>query len=259
MDLLNRTNWVAPAVALLFGTGCGDLIGAIGDEGKLEFYLVTDYELEETDLRDAVIVAGHEQRIDISLTSKGNEEIEDARDLEYRMVPSAGWSIEPLTGEATENDPPDMHIVVSEPGVYEFQAMHGDEVFDSLELEFEDSNALELSVRVRSPWGENFDTVPTGQTSVVEEGSQATFLAIPLGATGNRLAGDLEVEARADPIELVVPGESIGGVYEDGYWLIKGAIDFYFINPGEVTISLEDTVSGAIGSHDFTIEPIQSP
>jgi hypothetical protein len=54
----------------------------------------------------------------------------------------------------------------------------------------------------------------------------------------------------------VVPGVSLGGVYEDGYWTVSGEIDFYFIEPAETTITITDTSSGGQGEHRFVVEPV---
>jgi hypothetical protein len=238
--------------------GCGDLIGATGDEGRLRFTLYTTYEVEETDLRDVTIVGGHEQRIDVELTSKGEDEIDEPSQIRYSLTPSAGVTIDE-DPDADDDDPPDIEITVDEPGDYRLEATVGTEVVDSIDLSFAPSTALELDVRVRSPWDDDFTTVPSGEVTAMEEGSQATFLPIPLDDTGDRLAGDLTTEVAADPEELVVPGASIGGVYEDGYWLVVGAIDFYFIDPGEVTITITDPVSGADGTHEFLVENVGAP
>jgi len=244
--------WAVAALALVPTlSACGDLTDAESDNGLFRFRLVTDYEVPEDDLRDATIVAGHEQELDIDLTNAGEDEVEDASDITYRITPSDGVETD-LFGGSSSN-PPDLDINVPETGTYRIDAMLGGEVVDGIDLMFETSDAIELSVRVRQPWGEDFNKA-NGASSTVTEGAQATFLPIPLGTGGKRLAGDIEVDVTATPEELVVPGASVGGVYEQGVWTVSGEIDFYFIDPGDVDIRLLDTVSGAEGTHSFTVE-----
>lgn len=241
----------ALSLGLVSLTACGDLTDAESDNGLFRFRLVTDFEVPEDDLRDATIVAGHEQELDIDLTNAGEDQIEDASDITYRITPSDGVETD-LFGGSSSN-PPDLDINVPETGTYRIDAVLDGEVVDGIDLMFETSDEIELSVRVRQPWGNDF-TKADGASSTVTEGAQATFLPIPLGAAGNRLAGDIEVDVTASPEELVVPGASVGGVYEQGVWTVSGEIDFYFIDPGTVDITLLDTVSGAQGMHTFTVE-----
>jgi len=233
-------------------TACGDLTSAEGDEGLLRFTLVTDFEVPESDLRDATIVAGHWQSLDVELTSLGREEIEDAGALTYEVSPSV--DVQPEGGG--DDDPPDLRLLANEPGTVRIDALEAGVVVDGIDLQFDEAASLELSVRVRIPWEEDFVVVPTGETTTVIEGSQATFLPIPLDASGDRLAGDIETEVTADPRWSVVPGVSLGGVYEDGYWTVSGEIDFYFIEPAQTTITVTDTVSGGQGQHTFMVEPV---
>lgn len=245
-----------PALALLAITGtlctaaCGDLIDTEGDNGLLRFRLVTDYEVPEDDLRDATIVAGHEQEFDIDLTNAGEDEIEDASDITYQVTPSDGVQTD-LFGGSSSN-PPDLDLIIPDTGSYRIDAVLNGEIVDGVDLQFESSDSIELSVRVRQPWGEDFSKAD-GTSSTVTEGAQATFLPIPLGNGGARLVGDIEVDVAATPPELVVPGASVGGVYEQGVWTVSGEIDFYFIDPGTVDITITDTVSGASGMHTFTV------
>lgn len=237
-------------------SGCGGFAGATGDEGLLRFTLVTDFELPSTDLKEVTIVAGHEQRLDVDLTQDGAREIENPEDLTY-TIDAPGMITEQFPHE---DDPPDAVLTITEPGAVRLEAVDETGAFvDGLDLAFDESTSLELSVRVRQPWLEAFVEQPEGAVSTVIEGSQATFLPIPLDANGERLAGDLEAQATVDPEWAVVPGASVGGVYENGYWTLSGEIDFYFIEPGDVTVTITDAVSQAEGSHDFSVEAVEKP
>lgn len=246
---------VLPLVSVLVA-GCGDFAGATGDQGLLRFTLITDFELPSNDLREVTIVAGHQQRLDVDLTQEGAANIDDPGALTYSI--DVGGGIEEQFG--SDDDPPDALITITDPGPVRLEALDATGAFvDGLDLEFDESTALELDVRVRAPWEDKLEPQGEGQVSVVTEGSQATFLPIPLDASGERLAGDLEATAQVDPEWAVVPGASVGGVYENGYWTLKGEIEFYFIEPGAVTVTVTDAVSGADGTHEFTVEAVQKP
>lgn len=251
--MLRSIAWMVLSLPLL--AGCGDLTSAESDQGLLRFTLVTDYEVPEGDLRDATIVAGHWQRFDVDLTQKGAAEIDDPSALTYEAAPNA--TVE-LSDSGDEDDPPDMRILVDGAAPVRIDALIDGAEIDGIDFDFDEAASLELSVRVRTPWEGDFDAVPTGETTTVTEGSQATFLPIPLDAAGDRLAGDIETEVTADPQWAVVPGVNVNGVWEDGYWTSSGEIDFYFIDPADVTITVTDTVSGGQGEHRFTVEPVDT-
>lgn len=254
---MRLSNWTCPCLcACVFAVGCGDFAGATGDQGLLRFTLVTDFELPSNDLRDLTIVAGHQQRLDVDLTQDGAASIDAPEDLTY-TIDAAGNVAEQF---GSEDDPPDALITITDPGTVRLEAIDATGAFvDGLDLEFDESTALELDVRVRAPWEDELDKQDEGVVSSVVEGSQATFLPIPLDESGERLAGDLEATAAVDPEWAVVPGASVGGVYENGYWTLKGEIEFYFIEPGDVTVTVTDAVSGAEGTHDFSVDPVQKP
>jgi hypothetical protein len=240
------------AVSCLLLLACGDSTSAEGDQGLLRFTLVTDYEVPQSDLRDATIVAGHRQELDVELTQAGASEIDDPELLVYEVTPE----VEVESIGAGEGDPPDLGLLVSDPGRYRIDALVDGLPVDGIDLEFDRTASIELSVRVRVPWEEDFLEVPEGEVTTVVEGTQATFLPIPLGAGGERLAGDIETEGTVDPRWSVVPGASLGGLYEDGYWTVSGEIDFYFIEPADTTVTITDTVSGGSGSHQFVVEAV---
>jgi hypothetical protein len=192
----------------------------------------------------------------VDLTQDGAASIDDPGALTY-SIDAAGTVKEFEWGD---DEPPDALITITEPGPVRLEALDETGAFvDGLDLEFDESTALELDVRVRAPWEDELVPQDEGEVSNVTEGSQATFLPIPLDASGERLAGDLEATAAVDPEWAVVPGASVGGVYENGYWTLKGEIEFYFIEPGDVTVTVTDAVSGADGTHDFSVEAVQKP
>ncbi len=230
--------------------GCGDLTDAVGDQGRVELTLATDYEVDGA-LDEVTLVAGHKQSLSVDLTSKGEDEIVEPEDLTYRLDPSAGASIDAVGGGGSE--PPDIEVLVTKPGTYRLLVVSKGKEVDSFTLKFDTSASLELVVKVRAPWQDKFEDVSEAKTSVVAEGSQAVFLPIPLDKAGDRLAGRIETRAVADPSVKVVSGSDINGVYEQGVWTGSGKIEFYFIDPGEITVTVTDLVSKATGKHAFSV------
>lgn len=235
--------------------GCGDVTSATGDQGKLRFSLGTDFEVPESNLRDATIVARHTQRINVDFTGRGRKQIEDPLAIRYEI--SSGTAT-PVGG--SESSPPSLNVNVVDSGEVRLRALVDGEEIDGITLQFEQPDSLELSVRVREPWGDDLDTVATGVPTTVQEGSQITFVPIPLGVDGSRLAGEISTESSVDDRSAVVPGQSLIGVYEDGVWRVNGNIEFYLIDPTDgVTFTVTDTVTGAIGQHTFIVEDFTGP
>jgi hypothetical protein len=238
---------------ILFATACGDWTSSMGEEGRLYYTLYTEYETPQAELRDAKIVTGHLQRIDVSLTAKGYRDIDSPGSIAHSARPDQGVSI---TGEGgSESSPPDIRILVDDPGRYTIESRADGEVVDWIELQFEMPETFQLISLVRPPWGEDFLTM-TGDPIQVEEGSQVAFQPVPEDGQGQRLAGDMTTELGVEPDWAVVPGMSVGNVYEDGYWSIAGEANFYFIDPGIVTFTVTDPVSGATGEQTFEVTPV---
>jgi hypothetical protein len=240
---------LAPSIALL-AIGCGDITDSVGEQGRLRFSLATDYEVEEDELSDATLVARHVQHLDVDLTNKGEDDINEPDEITYRFNPDTDTDIDTLTG--SDDDPPDVDITVNKPGTYDLEAIYKGRVVDSIELDFDTPDSLEISVKVREPFDDDFEDVAAQGTVQVPEGSQAAFLPIPKRGT-KRLAGDMQTNVTATPKELVVPGHGASFVKEQDVWSAEGNIDFYFIDPGTVTITISDPMSTAKGSFTFDV------
>lgn len=236
--------------------GCGDQTSSAGDEGNLLYTLFTDYDVPEDQLTDARLVTGHEQRLLVSLTSRGLQEVDSPGRIQHTVLPAAGVFVTNQGG--SESNPPDLRILVSAPGKYTVESRDGGELVDRITLTFEEPGDFELRAHVRAPWGEDFQAA-SGDPITVEEGSQVTFQAVPLDAAGERLAGDMTTDIAVDPTWAVVPGEGVLETYEDGVWTVGGEVNFYFIEPGVVTFSVIDPVSGATGDQDFEVTPVVQP
>jgi hypothetical protein len=238
-------------LAALLAIGCGDITDSVGEQGRLRFSLATSYEVEESELRDATIVAGHAQHIDVELTNKGEDDIEEPDEITYRFRLSTEADADVSTQLAGGDDPPDVEVNVHRPGTYELEALYKGKVVDAIELSFDSPDSLEIALQIRRPYDDDFDPV-SGTSVQIEEGTQAVFLPIPKKGT-QRLVGSILTEVSATPRELVVPGEGASFVAEQGVWSAEGNIDFYFIDPGMVTVTISDPVSKASGSFNFEV------
>ena len=250
MTMGRWTTWIALSLAALLSVGCGDVTASVGKQGRLRFSLGTDYEAEEDELTDATLVAGHKQHIWVDLTGKGEDDIDEPNEITYRMRPDEGAEVE--SDEGSKRDAPDAYVLARKAGKYELEAVYKGKVFDSISLDFDVPDALEIKVKVRLPYHDDFDDAGDAAVTEVPEGTQATFLPIPKKGK-RRLLGDIETSVKATREELVVPGAGASFVYEQSVWSIEGNIDFYFIDPGELTIIITDPVSRAFGEYDFRI------
>jgi hypothetical protein len=246
------SRFISPLALLmaLLAIGCGDITDAIGEQGRLRFSLATSYEVDEDELTDATIVARHTQRLAVDLTNKGEDDIDEPDEVTYRLNPATNSDVQTLTGSAS--DPPDVTLRVDEPGVYELEAVYKGKIVDSIELKFDTPDSLEIALQLRKPFEHDFDDVESSGTVTVPEGTQAVFLPIPKKGT-RRLVGAMQTDVTASPKELVVPGEGASFVSEQAVWSAEGNIDFYFIDPGTVTITISDPMSDASGSFTFEV------
>ena len=234
-------------------TGCGDLTSATGEYGRVNYTLHTNYLVQEAMLTQVGIITGHPQHIGTSLTDAGeNVAGDDAGEITHQVTPSEGVTIEEMDND---DDIADFYVTVETAGEYTFEAINGPDLFDRIDLVFETPVELELLTRVRIPYSDEWDTLSDGET-LVEEGSQVAFLPIPINENGDRIAGDFDVLLEADPEWAVAPAYNLIGVYEQNIVGSASPVSIYFIEPGEVTVSLTDTVNGTSASWDFDVLPV---
>ncbi len=232
----------------------GDRTASVGDNGKLRYELQTNYEVPESDLRDARIVTGHRQELKITLTDQGRDDVDNPEALRHALKPSAGTTVETLDN-GSESDPPDVRITVASPGTYTLESRQGGDLVDKITLTFAEPAGFEIVTRMRGPWESSFVEV-AGDPITLEEGSQVVLLPIPLDAKQQRLAGELSTEVGVSPAWAVTPGMSVIATYEQGVWSAGGEIDFYFIEPATVTFSIQDPVSKAVTDQAFDVTPV---
>ena len=238
------------ALAVL-AAGCGDFTDAVGDEGLIRVSIYSNHEISADDLRNVGIVAGHPQKFDVTLTETGRQKISRPDDLTYTLTPDPGVAFALESG-----GPPDFTITVPETGMFRLDAIDQGMAVDGVDLRFETVASFELVVKVRAPFTEDFVVQPSGQTSMVTEGSEVVFIPVPRGADGERLAGDVVSAAAFDPAWTVVPDIDVEANWENGILTSKGEGTFYIIEPGTITLTVTDTVGGGSGQHVFAVAPI---
>lgn len=250
-------------IFLLPLAACGvDSATANGELGRMEFTLVSDYYLSEHDLGESNLVTGHEQVFSVGLTGAGEEDAKGAADeVEYVVVPDDGVTLSQSgpDDDSGEDDPdadlpPGFSLEVTEPGDYQIEARLDGETFDRITLSFDTPQSLELSLYAREPWAEEFAKLDGEGPFTVEEGAQLAWLPIPLGGDGERLLGDIESSMSADPAEAVVPAANVEHVNEDEVQTFFRADSLYFIEAGELTVTVSDTVNPAAAAVSFTVE-----
>jgi hypothetical protein len=237
-------------------TACGvDNVGSNGELGRLSFSLGSDWYLEPTQLTDVGIVTGHSQSLGISLTERGEHQADDhAHAITYAVTPSAGVTLEQGGGEDTDDTtPPWLSLTVSDPDLYSLEADLDGELFDRIQLRFDTPTSLELTQFTRAPYADDFVALPATATATVAEGTQLAWLPIPIGDSGERLAGELGTAMTADPQDLVVPAANVSHVNEDQTYGDTEVASLYFIEPGAVTVTVADTVNAASASQAFEV------
>ncbi len=249
--------------ALLLLAACGvDSATANGELGRMQFTLISDYYLSEHDLTDASLVTGHEQYFGVELTGDGEDLAgHEADEIEYVVVPEDGASLsQPGPDDDSGEDdgdaelPPNFQITVTDPGDYQVEARLRGETFDRITLGFDTPASLELVLYVREPWAQEFQDLAGAGPFTVREGSQLAWLPVPLGTTGDRLLGDIEATMSADPSEAVVPAANVEHVNEDEVQTFFRADSLYFIEPGDVMVTVTDIANPAVGEVLFTVE-----
>ena len=254
--MLRATTLLAALTVLsLATTGCGDITSATGELGRVNYTLHTNYLVQEAMLTQVGIITGHQQHIGTRLTDAGeNVAGNDGEEIVHSVSPAEGVTLEPQ--ENGDDEIPDFYVTVDDPGEYTFECHLDDNLFDRIDLVFETPVELELLTRVRIPYSDDWDTLDVGET-LVEEGSQVAFLPIPLNDVGDRIAGDFDVLLEADPEWAVAPAYNLIGVYEQNIVGSASPVSIYFIEPGEVTVTLTDTVNGTSASWMFDVLPVE--
>lgn len=231
-----------------------DSLSTNGELGHLSFSLSSAWYLDPTQLTDVDIVTGHEQTIGVELTEDGRERADgDAGAIEYVMSPSTGVTFAESDDDSDSEEAPPLAVTVTEPGDYTLEARLGGETFDRIQLGFDAPALIEVAGFVRDPWAEEFSRMVSMDPVQVLEGSQFAWLPIPLAEGGERLAGDIATSMAAEPMTAVVPADNVTHVNEDEVFGAS-APSLYFVEPGEVTVTLADTVNTVEAPLHFIVE-----
>ena len=250
-------SWAARAVmVLLVGamatSGCGDVVGSSGDYGNLYYALFIDYDAEYEGLDENRLITGYDHQINVHLTAQGQEDVDRPSEIAHDVDADIPVGLAQINYGT--NQVPDLIIDVAVPGPVTLESHYDGRLLDKLELHFDTPDAIDLVTYVRPPWDDDFDATDSDVISV-EEGAQLMLVPIPVTNTGHRLVGDISTVVEIDPEWAAVPGMNVNGVYEDGYWGLGGADSWYIIEPGNVTFTFVEVVSGAIGTRTFLVDP----
>ncbi len=237
---MNRTMLTAATIAMLGTTACLDVTRGTGELGHLRYSLYTDYDPGNGDITDTPILTMHRQSIYLSLTDRGDRGASDLTTVRHSVSPSEGVTLEYYADDEVLEE---LDITVEQAGTYTITTELDGAVFDYITVEFAAPASLDAVTWIRSPGDEEFVEPMVAQPSV-DEGSQVSFVAIPLDAEGERIAGELEVSISADPEGSVVAAYDSWGVYEDGVWGSISEASVYFIEGGEISLTVSDEANG---------------
>ena len=250
---MSRSRTVLAATLLtLFCIGCGDITSSTGELGRIEYALYTYYEIPGGELTEVSIVTGHTQTLSTDLTDKGEDDANNPQDIEHSV--SGGATIE--QGES-EDDVPTIWVHAPSPGDYTIESYLDGALFDTITLLFDTPVELDAVTWIREPNEAEFDK-SEASTPVVPEGTQVAYVPYPLDASGNRIAGVFAASMGADPASSVVTAYELDGIYEDGIWGHEEQASVYFIEPGDITLTMSDEVNGVQFQQSFEVEPVQA-
>jgi hypothetical protein len=236
---------LALASTLALAAGCGDSLGANGEHGRISYSLGVDYEFEVDDLTAQSFATHHEHTVQIDLTSDGERELGDADPDD--LVHTADGA------EIVDADGSHFTFVAAEPGEVTVRTELDGAVFDEIVLRADAPTRLDLVRWVRAPWEDEAAPSRGIDPLTVAEGSQISFLAIPM-AGQKRLISDFTPAIAASAEDLVVPTQQVYGVYEEELWVGGEPVTFVAIEPGAVSFTLGDPDNGVEVVQDITIE-----
>jgi len=246
---MKPTTLIFATLTTLGTTACGDITDAVGELGNLQYELGTDYEMGRADLDEVSILTNHEQTLYLDLVDQGDADRYDMATVHHSMTPNAGVT---LRYDADEEGLGSLDLLVTIPGDYTLTTEVDGEVLDYVYLRFDVPQTLDAATWIRPPGAEEFERA-IGDGISIEEGTQISFVPIPLDAAGERIAGRLDVVTTSDPEGAVVPAWDDWGTYEDE---VVGSVDptsVYVIEPGPLTLTVTDEPNEASFSQVFEV------
>ncbi|HSA32313.1 MAG TPA: hypothetical protein P5077_01160 [bacterium] len=254
----------AALFALIVACG-GDSTSTAGDLGNLVFSFYSDYEMGTVSLTDASFATGVTHHISVRI-KEYRQTINYS--LTHYFVDAAGFTV-------TSDTCPDHYDTACIPGfsikatkagtvtVKAFEGEHdGSTLIDSVTLTFKEMADIEPIVKGRGPWEAVFDQIePEEDRFVVEKGTQVIFVPVPLDGAGKRLLANFDCSYTFDDDTMVVPGRNVDSTpYEDdSEWWLVGPANFYFVEEGEVTLTVTETESGFSSEALFEVVPMTLP
>lgn len=234
------------AVLFLPLAACGDFTASTGEFGRLVYGLHSDYLIANGDLTAVDVLTGHPQRIDVDLTESGSAKVDDITELTHTVTLGDGevaadvpfGSLFEITGHST--------------GKVTVTSDLAGELIDRIELSFEEPASLDLITWLREPYAADFEKAGLGPHTVVE-GTQAAFVPIPMDATGDRIAGDFAATVLGDPMEAVVPGSNVLGIYEQNVVESTSPPTVYFVGVGAASVTVADEANGVDATVTFDV------
>lgn len=221
-----------------------------GDYGNIRYRTTVPYNMENTELKEIPIITGYPQSIFLELTDQGDELIEEDKDYSWRHKMS------PTTqGTTIEGDQFAMSFTINKEGSYSFFSYANDKLIDRISLSFKQPAGFEPVFWVRDPDnGSPDDFVKYYEGDFVHEGSQVTFLVIPLDINGNRMAGDMTIDHNITPNNLYVEGQGVMSLTENGVnENIVSDYSIYVIEEGLISIEFSDPVYGITHYADLNV------
>jgi hypothetical protein len=228
---------------------CGDFTEAVGELGNLQYELGTDYEMGRARLDDVSILTNHPQTLYLDLVDDDDARRLDLSTVHHSVSPSEGVT---LSYDAEEDGLMALDVLVTAPGDYTLTTKLEGDLYDYVYLHFDAPTSLTSATWIRAPGADEFERA-IGDGVTIEEGTQISFVPIPLDAGGERIAGRLEVVTTSDPEGAVVPAWDDWGTYEDG---VIGSVDstsVYVIEPGTLTVTVTDEPNAASFSQVFEV------
>ncbi len=232
--------------------GCGDVTSSTGELGRIQYSLYTYYEIPSGELTEVSIVTGHTQTISTDLTEKGEGDVDEPGDIEHHV---SGDAI--LEQGESEADVPTIFVNAPSPGDYTIESYLDGALFDTITLWFDTPVELDAVTWLREPNHDEFEK-SQANTPVVPEGTQVAYVPYPLDAAGDRIAGVFAASMSADPASSVVTAYELDGIYEDGIWGHEEQASVYFIEPGQITLTMSDEVNGVQFEQSFEVEPVEA-
>ena len=197
--------WRLATIALIgiLMSGCGDSTEAFGELGNIRYQLHTDYELPDKELTELHLITGHRHEVRTDLVGFSKASWAPGA-VQHHLLANPDAS---LQNKADTADVPDFRITAYSPGAVTVEARKGPHVIDRISLTFEDPAEIQVIPRVREPFSSQFVSVTTGVPTTVQEGAQITFVAVPMGASGQRLIGDLYTDVQLEPARRGLSGQ----------------------------------------------------